>query len=111
MTLTVNIYYHGKSGAAKRFAQEILATGIVDEIRSKPGNIQYDYFLPMDDEETVLLIDQWANQEALDAHHDSETMQKILDLRAKYDLTMTVRRFMENQDGITEKDKAFIREE
>lgn len=64
----------------------------------------------MEDEETVLLIDQWADQAALDAHHDSPTMQKILDLRAKYDLTMTVERYLQDEAGLTEKDKQFIRE-
>lgn len=108
MVLTVNIYYKGKDGAAIAFAKEMIESGIVAEIRSKEGNLRYNYFLPIEDSETVLLIDQWANQEALDLHHQSTTMQKILDLRQKYDLVMEVERYMKDEGGIPEGDKQFI---
>jgi len=35
-------------------------------------------------------------------------MQKILDLRQKYDLIMEVERYMEDEGGIPEGDKQFI---
>ena len=108
MVLTVNIYYKGKDGAAITFAKEMVESGIVSEIRSKEGNLRYDYFLPLEDKETILLIDQWANQEALDLHHQSATMQRILDLRQKYDLIMEVERYIEDESGIPEGDEQLI---
>ncbi len=54
----------------------MLLSGIVDEIRAQEGNLKYEYFLPMNDDETVLLIDSWENQQALDIHHKSPMMQK-----------------------------------
>ena len=33
MRITVNIYYSGKNGAARRFAEEIMASGTVAAIR------------------------------------------------------------------------------
>mgnify|MGYP000522108550 FL=1 len=108
MVLTVNIYYKGKDGAAIAFAKEMIESGIVAEIRSKEGNLKYDYFLPLEDKETLLLIDQWTNQEALDLHHQSATMQRILDLRQKYDLIMEVERYIEDESGIPEGDEQFI---
>ena len=108
MVLTVNIYYKGKDGVAIAFAKEMIESGIVAEIRSKEGNLKYEYFLPIENKETVLLIDQWANQEALDLHHQSPTMQKILDLRQKYNLVMEVERYMEDESGIPEGDERFI---
>ena len=74
MGLVVNIYYTGKNGNAKKFAEEMVSSGIVDKIRDEEGNERYEYFFPMEDEETVLLIDIWKNQEALDLHHKSEMM-------------------------------------
>ncbi|MBO4865682.1 MAG: antibiotic biosynthesis monooxygenase, partial [Ruminococcus sp.] len=44
--------------------------------------------------ETVLLIDSWTDQAAIDAHHASPMMQKIMELREKYDLHMTAERFV-----------------
>ncbi len=52
--------------------------------------LRYDYFFPMGDTETVLLIDCWKNQEAIDRHHASPMMKKIAELREKYDLHMRV---------------------
>lgn len=109
MAITINIYYSGINGHAKKFADEMLSSGIVDEIRAQKGNLKYEYFLPINNDETVLLIDSWENQQALDIHHNSPMMQKIIDLREKYDLSMKVERYITDKSGIPEKDKAFIK--
>lgn len=108
MTLTIHVYYKGDGDSAINFAREMLESGIVAEIRNQKGNLKYEYFLPIEKEGTILLIDQWINQEALDKHHQSKTMQKILDLRKKYHLQMQVERYIEDDSGITESDKSFI---
>lgn len=108
MAFTINIYYTGSNGSARSFAEEMINSGIVNEIRNKRGNIRYEYFLPLDDKETILLIDSWENQDALDEHHKSETMNKIIELRNKYDLHMKVERYTLEEDN--ENDKKYIKE-
>ncbi len=108
MAITVNIYYKGQNGAARKFAEEMVQTGTVEKIRAKDGNLRYEYFFPMNDEETVLLIDSWKNQEAIDEHHTSDMMQTIASLRDKYDLHMTVERFVSDETDMSSDDK-FIR--
>ena len=102
MSFTINIYYKGENGSAKAFANEMIESGIVDEIRSKEGNLRYEYFSPLDDPETILLIDSWKDQESLDRHHESDTMNRIIELRNKYDLHMKVEKYIlddnNNQD-------------
>ena len=93
MSFTVNIYYTGTNGNAKKFAEEMVTSGTVAAIRAEEGNEQYEYFFPMEDSETVLLVDRWKNQEALDIHHKSEMMQTIAELRKKYKLHMRVEKF------------------
>ena len=93
MNITINIYYKGENGNAKKFAEEMVSSGIVDRVRAEDGNLKYEYFLPFDDEETVLLIDRWKNEEALDIHHKSEMMRQIAELRNKYHLSMRVEKF------------------
>ena len=56
MSLTVNLYYTGKNGDARKFAKEMEDSGVAKRIRAEEGNEKYDYFFPMDDPETVLLI-------------------------------------------------------
>ena len=95
MSFTVNIYYTGKNGSAKEFAREMMESGLVNKIRAEEGNERYEYFFPLDDPETVLLIDRWRDQQALDAHHKSEMMEEIASLRKKYALRMRVERYTE----------------
>lgn len=95
MSLTINIYYTGKNASARKFVDEMISTGIVDMIRNEEGNEKYEYFFPLDNTETVLLIDRWKNQEALDIHHKSEMMKKIAELRNKYELKMKVEKYAE----------------
>ena len=95
MSLIINIYYTGKNGNAKRFAEEMVSSGIVDRIRMEEGNEKYEYFFPMNNNETVMRIDKWKNKEALDMHHKSEMMKEIALLREKYDLHMRVEKFTE----------------
>lgn len=109
MAITVNIYYTGKNGNAVRFAEEMVSSGVVENIRAEKGNIRYEYFFPMDDKETVLLIDSWADQQAIDLHHASVMMGEIIRLRKKYGLTMKVERYVSDQSGIPDKDKKFIK--
>ncbi len=59
MAITINIYYSGKDGNARKFTEEMVSNGIVSDIRAEDGNMGYEYFFPMDDKETVLLIDSW----------------------------------------------------
>ena len=67
-------------------------------------------FFPMNDEETVLLIDSWDSQEAIDIHHNSPMMQKIINLREKYDLHMRVEYYLSADADTSKKDKKYIRE-
>ena len=107
--ITVNLYYTGTDGSARAFAEEMVSSGTVAAIRAEDGNVRYEYFFPMDDPETVLLIDQWRDQAAIDVHHASPMMAQIAALREKYDLHMRVERFVSDDSGLPEKDMKFIK--
>lgn len=97
MSITVNLYYTGKDGSARRFAEEMVASGVVDAVRAEEGNERYEYFFPMEDPETVLLIDRWRDQAALDFHHKSPMMAQIAGLRDKYHLRLRVERYVDDK--------------
>ena len=107
MAIIVNLYYTGKNGAARLFAEEMISSGTVADIRAEAGNLRYEYFLPVEDPETVLLIDSWQDQEAIDAHHASPMMATIASLRDKYDLHMKVERYVSTEESPS--DARFIR--
>ena len=105
--ITVNLYYTGQNGDARKFAEEMETSGTADKIRAEKGNVRYEYFFPMNDPETVLLIDAWENQKAIDEHHASPMMKTIADLREKYNLHMKVERYV--SEILPSTDDAFIR--
>lgn len=109
MAITINIYYRGIHKNARKFAEEMISSGVVEEIRKEEGNLRYEYFFPMEDEETVLLIDSWKDQSSIDIHHASPMMDKITELREKYDLHMEVERYISDELGIPTTDQAFIK--
>lgn len=109
MSITVHIYYTGEKGSARKFAEEMVTSGVVRDIRAEHGNIRYEYFFPMDDEETVLLIDSWKDQHSIDVHHASPMMGQIIKLREKYDLHMKVERYVSDQGGNPASDEAYVK--
>ena len=104
--ITVNLYYKGINGNARAFVDEMESSGIADAIRAEEGNLRYEYFQPLKDPETVLLIDSWSDQEAIDVHHASPMMKQLSELRDKYDLHMTVERFVSEE---YESDEKYLR--
>ena len=104
--ITLHLFYTGTNGNALKFAQEMESSGTAELIRQEPGNFRYQYFTPFDDPETVLLIDSWESQEAIDVHHASPMMAEIARLREKYDLHMKAERFISEE---METDEHFLR--
>lgn len=109
MSIVMNLYYTGENGNARRFAEEMERSGTAALIRQESGNERYAYFFPMDDLETVLLIDIWKDQASIDAHHATPMMKEIARLREKYDLHMRAERYITDEDGIPSADARFIR--
>ena len=107
--ITLDLYYTGEPVAARDFAEEMTRRCVVEAIRAEDGNLRYEYYFPMEDPETVLLIDQWRDQAAIDAHHASPMMGEIAALRDRYDLHMTVERFVTDDDELPEQDLKYIK--
>jgi len=105
--ITIHLLYTGKGGSARAFAQEMLDSGTAEEIRNEEGNLRYEYFVSLADPETVLLVDSWTDQAAIDRHHASPMMAKIAALREKYDLHMQVKRYAEIGENAA--DERFLR--
>lgn len=108
MSITVHLYYKGENGNALKFVEEMETRGIANQIREEPGNLKYEYFQSLNDSQTILLVDSWQNQEALDIHHVSNMMNEIMRLRNKYNLHVKAERFV--PDNFSLNDKKYIKE-
>ena len=105
--ITVNLRYTGTNDSARAFAEEMTSSGIVEKIRAEQGNLRYEYYQSLEDPETILMIDSWEDQAAIDVHHASPMMQELARLRDKYDLHMSAERFVRAEDN--PEDEKFIR--
>ena len=85
---------YGQKRGGERFANEMELSGIAGKVRNEKGNLGYEYFFSQKDEETVLLVDKWADEQAIDDHHKSEMMKEIARLRDKYKLRLKVEKFI-----------------
>ena len=94
------VRYTGTNGSARKFVQEMETSGTVDTIRKEPGNLRYEYWISFDDPETVLLIDFWVGQAAIDAHYASPMVKAIVGLHDKYDLHMTFEHYVSEEAGM-----------
>ena len=91
--LTVLIRYKGEKDNVRGFVNEMVSNGVLKRIREEKGNLRYEYFFPLEEDGSVLLVDSWVNQEALDRHHKLPLMEEIKSLREKYDLHMEVEKY------------------
>ena len=48
MAITVNIYYTGENGNARKFAEEMEQSGTVAAIRAEKGNKRYDLHMKLE---------------------------------------------------------------
>lgn len=104
MSITNNVFYIGEDAVI--FMNEMINSGVVDEIRKVDGILKYEYFVSSNDSNIVLLVDSFINQEALDNYHRSEVMKKVMEIRNKYDLKMEVKKYCEIEN--TSNDLKFI---
>ncbi|MBQ3389822.1 MAG: antibiotic biosynthesis monooxygenase [Firmicutes bacterium] len=93
MSITRIVYYTGSNGSARRFVRDMEESGAASLIRREDGNERYEYFLSAHDRETVMLVDQWRDQEALDEHEKALMKKDVLALRKEYGLTMRIERY------------------
>lgn len=89
--ILLHVSYHGEK--AKAFADEMQQSGLRAAVLAEEGCMQYDYYLPLAEENCVLLIEHWHDQAALDKHAAGEPMARLKALKAEYGLETGIERF------------------
>ena len=55
--------------------------------------MQYDYFLPVDDADTVLLLEQWDSDEAQKIHTATDNFKKLGKIKADFVESVEIEKF------------------
>ncbi|MEA4923170.1 MAG: putative quinol monooxygenase [Eubacteriaceae bacterium] len=78
------VTYSCKTGMREEFLKAIQKEGIDKASRSESGNIRYSYFRPVEEGDTLLLLETWKDEDAFEKHCASPHFKRLGELKEKY---------------------------
>ena len=91
--IVLNVIYRCKPNKREDFLERIIAEGIDVASRAEDGNIKYDYYIPYDGSDDLLLIEKWMDEAALAAHAATEHFGRLKELKPIYVQDTVIERF------------------
>ncbi|MBQ1520855.1 MAG: antibiotic biosynthesis monooxygenase [Clostridia bacterium] len=91
--IVLNVTYKCRPGMREEFLESIITEGIDDASRAEAGNIKYDYYLPFDGGDELLLVEKWRDEAALSAHSAAPHFARFGELKPIYVLETVVERY------------------
>lgn len=71
-------------GQRDAFLQMMRESGILDQIRREEGCLDYRYYLPEEEDGTLLLVERWTGPEAQKAHMATSHIARLGQVKAQY---------------------------
>ena len=75
------------------FLEMIITEGIDAASRADAGNMKYDYYLPADGSNELLLVEKWSDAEALAEHGKQPHLARLGELKTKYVTDTIIEKF------------------
>lgn len=75
--LKLSVNYFAKPGRREEFLRRIVEGGILAAIRAEEGCLRYDYYLSCQDEDEILLLEEWDTAEHQRTHMEQEHMKRL----------------------------------
>lgn len=91
--LTVIVTYKTLPGKARAFFEAVTSSGVAAGVRQEPGNRGYQFYLPLEQNDTLVLIEQWESKAAADAHAFTDNVVKMGQLKPEYVVESSVVRY------------------
>ena len=91
--IVLNVSYQCKPGMRDAFLKRIKAEGIDAASRAEAGNICYDYYLPADGGDELLLLEKWQDEAALESHRAQPHFLKLGEIKDEYVADTVIARF------------------
>ena len=82
--LLIQVTYTMRPGQRDAFVRKIRETGILDAIRGEDGCLGYSYYLPEEEDGTLLLIEKWTDAQAQKAHLETPHMKQMAAFKPEY---------------------------
>lgn len=91
--IVLSVTYKCKPGAREEFLEMIMTNGIDVASRAETGNIKYDYYMPVESEDEMLLVEKWTDADALASHSKQPHFVKLGELKREYVIDTIIERF------------------
>ena len=82
--LLIQVAYTMRPGQRDAFVRKIRESGILDAIRGEEGCLGYSYYLPEEEDGTLLLIEKWTDAPAQKAHLETPHMKQMAAFKPEY---------------------------
>lgn len=82
--LLIQVTYTMRPGQREAFVRKIREAGILDAIRGEEGCLGYSYYLPEEEDGTLLLIEKWTGAPAQKAHLETPHMKQMAAFKPEY---------------------------
>lgn len=82
--LMLCVTYTTKPGQRDAFIQKVLGSGVLDFIRGEDGCLRYEYYRSLENEDQVLLLEEWAGAQQQKEHLKQPHMEVLRALKTQY---------------------------
>ncbi len=78
------VTYHLKKGSAEEFLRKLGEIGIPGLVRGERGCIRYDYYVPAEENGTLILLEEWESAELQALHLEQPHMKRLAQIKPDY---------------------------
>ena len=91
--LVFHVIFKCRPEMRDEFLKMIRTEGIDAACRAEEGNISYEYYLPVDNDRDLLLIEKWRDADAVARHAKQAHMVRMDELKSEYATGMSLEMF------------------
>ena len=96
--IVMNVTYKCKPDLRDEFLETIIAEGIDAASRGEEGNLEYDYYIPADGGDDLLLVEKWKDADALTLHGEQPHFKRLKEIKDRFVMETVIEKY-EREDG------------
>lgn len=82
--IIVNVVYVVKEGLREEFFSKVKSEKIIEDSKNESGNIKYEYYYPVENDNALFLNEIWKDEEARQLHSQTKHYEKLKALKLMY---------------------------
>ena len=96
--IVLNVTYKCKPEMREEFLEMIMTEGIDLACRAEDGNIKYDYYIPTEDSDELLLIEKWRDADALARHGMQPHYARLGELKNEFVIDTVIEKYVSGKE-------------